>query len=79
MNRVAVLGCGRIAQHHCEAIKKNSSLELAAVCDINRKTSEITGKKHSVAYYQNFSEMVKNVDFDTVAIITPSGAHFDHA
>ena len=56
MNRVAVLGCGRIAQHHCEAIKKNSSLELAAVCDINRKTSEITGKKHSVAYYQNFSD-----------------------
>lgn len=79
MNRVAVLGCGRIAQHHCEAIKKNRKLELVAVCDINEETSEITGKKHSVGYYQNFSEMVRNVDFDTVAIITPSGAHFDHA
>ena len=79
MNRVAILGCGRIAQHHCEAIKQNSSLELVAVCDINKEIGEITGKKHSVAYYQNFSEMVKNIDFDTVAIITPSGAHFDHA
>jgi UDP-N-acetyl-2-amino-2-deoxyglucuronate dehydrogenase len=34
--KIAIIGCGRIAVKHFEAIKKHSdSLELVAVCDTN--------------------------------------------
>ena len=34
MIRVALIGCGRIAGHHCEAIKSVEGVKLAAVCDL---------------------------------------------
>jgi len=76
---IAVLGCGRIAQHHCDSIQTNKELSLVAVCDLKPELSRVTGEKYNVPWYANFSEMAKSVNFDTVAVITPSGAHFDHA
>ena len=79
MIKIAILGCGRIAQHHCEAINATEGLFLAAVCDQIKEISEKTGEKYSVPSFTKFSEMANEVDFDTVAIITPSGIHYDHA
>ena len=76
---IAILGCGRIAQHHCDAIKATEGLRLAAVCDQVEDISKKTGEKYSVPSFAKFSEMAQEIEFDTVAIITPSGIHYDHA
>lgn len=77
---VAVIGCGRIAGHHCRNIVANDGLKLIAVCDLELSRAEAYGKEFSVAAYDNYRMMMeKHPDVDIVAIITPSGMHYEHA
>ena len=78
---IALIGCGRVAIHHCNAILKQSKLKLKFVCDINKEKAEFLGKRYNVRYFDNYHEMLSahNNEIDIVAIITPSGMHFDHA
>ena len=34
---LAIIGAGRIAEHHLKAIKKNGGFKLIAICDLNKK------------------------------------------
>lgn len=72
----ALVGCGRIADKHFEALEKHSdNIELVAVCDIDaealKKAEERTGAKG----YQDYSEMLESSGADVVTIATPSGLH----
>ncbi|MBU0744082.1 MAG: Gfo/Idh/MocA family oxidoreductase [Gammaproteobacteria bacterium] len=78
--RIAVVGCGRIAQKHLEAIREHSkNLELRAVCDIDQealdKAKQITG----CVGYNNLDDLLCGSDVDVVTICTPSGLHADQA
>ncbi len=78
--KVAVIGCGRIAGHHCKNIYENPNLELAAVCDLDLSKAEKYGNEFSAPAYINYRDMLlKQPDIDMVAIITPSGMHYEHA
>lgn len=77
---VAVIGCGRVAGHHLRAIHNNPNLELVAVSDIDAKRMEETTVSNRVPCYVNYHDMFeKHANIDAVAIITPSGMHFEHA
>ena len=78
---IVIIGCGRIAEHHCRAIASNSNLKLIAVCDIIKDKSEKLSLMFSVKHYTNYHTMLKteNDFIDIVAIITPSGIHFEHS
>lgn len=77
---VAVIGCGRIAGHHCRNIANNPGLKLTAVCDLDLTKAEAYGKEFTVPFYKNYRMMLdKNPIIDIVAIITPSGMHYEHA
>lgn len=77
---IAVIGCGRIAGHHCRNIARNEGLNLSAVCDLDLAKAEVYGKEFSVPFYENYRLMMdKHPDIDVVAIITPSGMHYEHA
>ena len=74
--RLAVVGCGRIADKHFQAITQHpSALELVAVCDTDpqalAKASETTGAPGLSDYHQ----LLTNPDIDAVALCTPSGLH----
>jgi UDP-N-acetyl-2-amino-2-deoxyglucuronate dehydrogenase len=74
--KIAVLGCGRIALKHFEAIKKhNDSLELVAVCDNNQQVLDNTANELKVKAYLSLSEMLVKEKLDVIAICTPSGLH----
>ena len=78
--KIAVVGCGRIAEKHFEAIHQHAAhLELVAVCDINQEVLDRCTTKLKVEGYISISEMFKNIDIDVVAICTPSGLHPDQA
>ena len=57
---IAVVGCGRIAGHHCRAIKSNENFNLVAVCDLDMSKSneyskefvKTTGVKYHWAYQE---------------------------
>jgi UDP-N-acetyl-2-amino-2-deoxyglucuronate dehydrogenase len=77
---VAIVGCGRIAEHHCRAVKNNPNLELTAVCDIDFIKATKVGTEFGIPFFGNYRVMLESLALiDVVAIITPSGMHFEHS
>ncbi len=78
--KVAIIGCGRIAGHHCRALLKTEGLELVAVCDLEIQKANKYRDEFGVAAFSNYHTMLKELtNIDIVAIITPSGMHFEHS
>ncbi len=78
--RVALIGCGRIAGHHCQSIAVTEGVELGAVCDLIEDKAAAYAKEFSVPHFTNYRAMFAEVpDIDLAAVITPSGMHFEHA
>ncbi|QWD64375.1 Gfo/Idh/MocA family protein [Polynucleobacter sp. MWH-UH2A] len=77
---IAILGCGRVAGHHIKAIENNPLLNLAAVCDLREDRLGELSVSDSIPRYTNYHLMYRNhPEIDAVAVITPSGMHFEHA
>lgn len=78
--RIAVIGCGRIAQSHIEAIKRHAdALELVAICDSQPKVLSDFGTRLGVPGYQRMEDLLTTEHPDLVALCTPSGLHPDQA
>lgn len=78
--KVAVIGCGRIAGHNCRAIKNTSGLELVAVCDLEIEKANAYSEEFNIPSFENYNDMLTEIkDIDIVAIVTPSGMHFEHS
>ena len=76
--KIAVVGCGRIADKHFEAIQQHEKhLELVSICDIDKKILDKYAASLGVDGYISMLDMLKNVEMDIVAICTPSGLHPD--
>jgi UDP-N-acetyl-2-amino-2-deoxyglucuronate dehydrogenase len=77
---VAIIGCGRIAGHHCRSITQTDGARLIAVCDLVPEKARLYHEQFGVPAYDNYHRMLaENPAIDTVAIITPSGMHREHA
>jgi predicted dehydrogenase len=77
---VALVGCGRIAGHHARSIRQTPGLHLVAACDLKIEAAEKYGEEFSVQAYSDYRRMLReNPDIQVVAIMTPSGMHYEHA
>ncbi len=71
-----IIGCGRIAYKHAEAIKKNEKANLLCVCDVvEERAVEYKNKYGAEAHYIDYHEMLEHPGLDVVNICTPSGLH----
>lgn len=77
--RFAIIGCGRIAYRHIEAINADSKAELVALCDLDLERAKERAKGADVRVYRNYNEMLLKEEIDVVSIMTPSGMHAEHA
>lgn len=90
--RVALIGCGRIAHKHVEALLSNqSAVILHTACDIIAKNAESIAEQyhnglqtlvrpaHKVAIYTDYRQLVDNPDIQAVVIATESGKHAEIA
>jgi len=78
--KVAIIGCGRISGHHCRAIAQTEGVEVVAVCDLVPERANIYREQFGVKAYVNYHQMlIENPQIDIVAIVTPSGMHYEHA
>ena len=76
---IALIGCGRIAGHHCRAIQEVEGVELAAVCDLEAEKADAYADEFGVPAYANYRKMFKDEpDIDVAAVVTPSGMHLEH-
>jgi UDP-N-acetyl-2-amino-2-deoxyglucuronate dehydrogenase len=80
MYKVAIIGCGRIAGHNCRAIMNTNGMKLEAVCDLDLEKVSNFRDEFGVLAFTNYHTMLTEIsDIDIVAIITPSGMHFEHS
>lgn len=74
--KIAVLGLGRIAETHFNAIKQHpNDLELVAVCDADENRLKQVVQQFNVPAYQDLDEMLIHTSADLVVLCTPSGMH----
>lgn len=77
---VAVIGCGRVSGHHCRSVIQTAGVELIAVCDLDSAKADLYRKQFAAKSYNNYHRMlIENPQIDVVAIVTPSGMHYEHA
>ncbi len=76
--RFALVGCGRIAKKHYEALREIPQAEIAAVCDTIPERAERVGKLLGVPYFTDYRVMLEKTPVEVVNILTPSGLHAEH-
>jgi UDP-N-acetyl-2-amino-2-deoxyglucuronate dehydrogenase len=78
--RVAIIGCGRVSGHHCRSIVQTAGAELVAVCDLIAEKADLYCQQFGARAYRNYHDMlIENPHINAVAIVTPSGMHYEHA
>lgn len=78
--RIAIVGCGRIATNHLNAIEAHKErLQLVAVCDSDARALQAAQAKYNVPAYDSLAQMLESSDADVVALCTPSGLHPEQA
>ena len=74
--RVGIIGCGRIAGSHFQAIQRlRDEFELVAVCDTDPKVLERHQGQFGVPAFDNLRGLLEESSADVVALCTPSGLH----
>jgi UDP-N-acetyl-2-amino-2-deoxyglucuronate dehydrogenase len=77
-SRVALVGCGRIAKNHFDALRAVDGLRLTAVCDIVESRAREAGEAEQVPWFTSYETMLADASCDAVVICTPSGLHPSH-
>lgn len=76
---VGLVGCGRIAGHHCDSITATPGVDIGAVCDLEFPKAEAYAERYAIPAYRNYREMLReHPEINAVAIMTPSGMHYEH-
>jgi len=75
--KIAVVGCGQIADAHLQQIKRIENAEAVAVCDLNRHLAEQAAKRFGISdYYTDIEQMIKETKPDVINITTPPASHY---
>lgn len=74
--RFALVGCGRIAQNHFEAMAKHGErCELTDVCDIDPQALAAAVQKTGARGHASYTAMLAATQADCIVLTTPSGLH----
>ena len=74
--RVAIIGCGGIAQTHMAAYEQMDEVEVVAGVDIDPERLKIMEEKWKLpkkALFTDWKEMLKKIKPDGVDVCTPNG------
>jgi UDP-N-acetyl-2-amino-2-deoxyglucuronate dehydrogenase len=74
--RFALVGCGRIAGKHLEALERHSDrAELVALADPNPKALEAAVARSRAPGFASLDELLAKSNADVIVLATPSGMH----
>lgn len=80
MLKVAIIGCGKIADAHAEQIRRIKGCEIVAVCDREPLMAKQFYERFPVkAFYSDAATMLREARPDVVHITTPPESHFELA
>ena len=77
MIRVALIGCGKMADQHALQVRRITRAQIVAVCDTEplmaRQLAERLGVEH---WFTDVRQMLRSTTVDAVHITTPPATHF---
>ena len=74
--RIALVGCGRIADLQCLGYLEHPRAEISAVCDPIQERAETRAQEWGARHvYTNLQRLLKNPAIDAVDILTPHHLH----
>jgi predicted dehydrogenase len=74
--KVALVGCGQIADGHVSEIQKLDNARVVAVCDLEKLMAEQLAVRYGIPnHYDDFAELLASEKPDVVHIATPPGSH----
>lgn len=80
MIKIGLVGCGRIAQNHVNAIMHHKNyLLLTAVCDNKESALQAEFLPKTVKRYTNYLDLLNDPEINLIIICTPSGLHAQQA
>src|SRR5882762_11418629 len=80
MLKVAIVGCGKIADSHVSAIRRIKGCEIVAVGDQEPLMARQLSERFLIKrYFSDLTELLGEARPDVVHITTPPQSHFDLA
>ena len=80
MLKIAVVGCGKIADAHASQIQRIKGCEIVGVCDREPLMAKQLSERFPVkSCYTDLSELIDKAGPDVVHITTPAEGHFEIA
>ena len=78
MQRIGILGCGRVSDRYLEVCRDElRDCQVAAVCDIIPDKAEKLSKALNTEAVYDFDELLSR-NIDVTIILTESGKHAEH-
>lgn len=80
MDRVynfGIIGAGVIGNFHAQAVNSLSNARLRSICDNNLDRAISLAHRYGVKAFQDYNEMLNDMELDIVTIATPSGLHLE--
>jgi predicted dehydrogenase/nucleoside-diphosphate-sugar epimerase len=78
--RIAIVGCGYIAEFHARAIRALKNAELVSVCDTNLHRARSFASRWNVeAVFDSLDSMLQAVRLDAIHVLVPPDLHFEMA
>lgn len=71
--RFGLIGCGRVARFHADALTQLPGVELKAVCDMDPERVQTFASHYGIDPYTDYRALVRRPDIGVVCIATPSG------
>jgi predicted dehydrogenase len=72
--RVGIIGVGYLGMQHARILSYLEEAELKGVADVDFKKAVEIGNRHGVGYFQNYEDMLDEIDAAIVS--TPTSEHF---
>jgi predicted dehydrogenase len=77
MLRVAIVGCGKIADQHVQAIERISGATVVGVCDREPLMAEQLAERFRIGWHTgDLTELLARIEPDVVHITTPPRSHY---
>ena len=75
--RAAVIGVGAMGRHHARVYTELPQTELVAVSDLDVQVRERIGGKYDVPVYEQYQELLAEMEPDIVSVAVPTQAHHE--
>lgn len=76
---VGIIGCGRIARRHVEAVEHLPGVKVVAVTDPVKEAALSLAEQAGAAYVPDAAALVEHPGVDVVIVASPSGLHAEQA